>query len=161
MIDVLSKRDILILIVSMSIYILAQQMASSKVLYSIYALVPNVTQSVLASPEQAPTTATLSHTKVENGASSQIRLSLTYPTDGMTIHNNQYELYGLTAPGASVTVNGQDIPVQANGSFKSLVSVDPGQNVTYIVAQQEDGKYSTKKIWLNVENREDNLQISN
>jgi hypothetical protein len=147
----------LILVVSMCIYILAQQIAQSKILYAI---IPAVNQSVFASPESTPSSSTLTQTKVENGASSEIRLTLTYPHDGMTIHNNEYDLYGITAPGATVTVNGRDAKVKANGTFSQEVLLESGQNVIYIVAQQEDGKYSTKKIWLNMENREDNLQIN-
>lgn len=69
-------------------------------------------------------------------ASGDLRLVVqTFPEDGKTIYSgpNLVELYGVTTPGATVTINGDAVEVADDGFFKRLFYADPKGPMNVVV----------------------------
>jgi hypothetical protein len=55
--------------------------------------------------------------------------------ESVDVRTNILQVKGRTEPGASVTVNGQPVDVQADGSFNEFITLDkPGAQVVLIRA---------------------------
>ena len=65
---------------------------------------------------------------------AELFLSVLAPRDGSTVPGSAVVAYGLTLPGASVTVNGVPATVDVNGGFRAETDLNPGVNVVEIVA---------------------------
>ena len=65
----------------------------------------------------------------------------TYPADGVTVFVGPtlFEIYGVTTPGATVTINGDPVEVDKEGFFKSNPDLPVGENTLEFVATL-DGK---------------------
>ena len=65
----------------------------------------------------------------------------TYPADGATVFVGPtlFEIYGVTTPGATVTINGDPVEVDKEGFFKSNPDLPVGENTLEFVATL-DGK---------------------
>ena len=50
------------------------------------------------------------------------------PVSGSTVYHEEYEIYGATEPGATVTVAGLSVNVAPNGVFSSTVTLIPRDN---------------------------------
>lgn len=68
-------------------------------------------------------------------------LEISEPTDGATIHSdsNKVNVVGKTDEGNSVTINGRFVIVASDGSFRSPVSLNEGENILTIVAADNAG----------------------
>lgn len=65
----------------------------------------------------------------------------TYPEDGATVFIGPtlFEIYGITTPGAKVTINGKPVEVDSDGFFKQNPAFSEGEKELEIVAEL-DGK---------------------
>jgi len=67
--------------------------------------------------------------------------------DSFDVRTNILHLKGMTAHGASVTVNGQRLEVRPDGTFNEFVMLDkPGQQVVLVQATSLDGGVAEKKL---------------
>lgn len=72
------------------------------------------------------------------------------PKDGATLNSFQVKLVGKTLPNADVFVNDQEVKVNANGEFSIELTLDEGENIVSVVANDENGNYAEKEITLNL-----------
>lgn len=74
-------------------------------------------------------------------------LNLTSPTDGLITNQSTVEVAGttndVTSSPVTLTVNGETVTVNADGSFSTTVSLTEGENVITVVATDAAGKSST------------------
>ncbi len=67
----------------------------------------------------------------------------TIPADGDIVDTYMVEFVGRTDPGSTVTVNGEPVDVDAQGTFSVLLPSDLGENEVVIEATDEAGNTST------------------
>lgn len=74
-------------------------------------------------------------------------LNLTSPTDGLITNQSTVTVAGttndVTSSPVTLTVNGETVTVNADGSFSTTVSLTEGENVITVVATDAAGKSST------------------
>lgn len=103
---------------------------------------PNTGQTVL-SPTNPPPIATTSDTKlIQQGLS----LTLSAPTDGSTTKSASVTVRGKTLPGADVFVNENEMKADAQGNFSSTITLDEGENVIYVTANDVNGNYAEQGL---------------
>ncbi len=73
-------------------------------------------------------------------------LTILSPTKDSVVKGSSVEIKGQTEPGITVSVNGQNVLVQPDGSFSSTLSVVPGQKDLHLVATNKFGKSKTENI---------------
>ncbi len=75
-------------------------------------------------------------------------LEITFPQDGAKLvkADKRIEIQGKTEKDNSVTINGTKAVVANNGSFSHLVELNEGDNELLIIARNEAGKNTEKKI---------------
>jgi cytoskeletal protein RodZ len=73
-------------------------------------------------------------------------ITITQPKDNETFTTPSVLFTGTVDPGSKLTINGQDIFVNADGSFQQLISVSPGQKILTFDAVSAFGKQSEKQI---------------
>jgi len=67
------------------------------------------------------------------------RLQLFYPAEGASVAAEEVLLFGQVPPGASLTLNGGSVLVQADGHFTSTVLLQPGENLLSLDARDSAG----------------------
>lgn len=74
-------------------------------------------------------------------------LNLTSPTDGLITNQSTVTVAGttndVTSSPVTLTVNGETVTVNADGSFSTTVSLTEGENIITVVATDAAGKSST------------------
>lgn len=78
-------------------------------------------------------------------------LTILSPTSDTVIAGSSIDFKGKTQPGMSVTVNGQNVLVQADGSFETTLGVAPGQKDFRVTATNKFGKERVEEISLRVD----------
>ncbi|OGH10309.1 MAG: hypothetical protein A2857_02590 [Candidatus Levybacteria bacterium RIFCSPHIGHO2_01_FULL_36_15] len=78
-------------------------------------------------------------------------LSVSSPKNGETIHNNVVEIKGKTDPYAVLSIDGEEIFVGIDGSFKKSIYVFPGNKKISIVAKNRFGKETKQNFEVKVE----------
>ncbi len=78
-------------------------------------------------------------------------LTILSPTSDTVIAGSSIDFKGQTQPGMSVTVNGQNVLVQADGSFETTLGVAPGQKDFRVTATNKFGKERVEEISLRVD----------
>jgi cytoskeletal protein RodZ len=73
-------------------------------------------------------------------------LTILSPVKDSVLKGSSVEIKGQTEPGITVSVNGQNILVQPDGSFASTLSVVPGQKDLHLVATNKFGKSKSENI---------------
>lgn len=73
-------------------------------------------------------------------------ITITQPKNNDVFTTPSVLLAGKTDPGSKLTVNGQDIFVNADGSFQQVISVSAGQGTLTFDAHSAFGKDSQKQI---------------
>lgn len=71
------------------------------------------------------------------------RLSLASPASDMAVAEPTFELQGRTTPGNEVTINSTPVAVEADGSFKTTIGIQAGDNVLSVTAKSKLGKTTT------------------
>jgi bacillopeptidase F len=79
---------------------------------------------------------------------SEPELEISQPEDGQTISGveNQITIEGKTEEGAKLTINGRLVIVGPEGEFSYEHSLDEGENVFTIVAQDKAGNQTEKEV---------------
>ncbi|HMQ01562.1 MAG TPA: DUF4115 domain-containing protein [Candidatus Doudnabacteria bacterium] len=78
-------------------------------------------------------------------------LTILEPTANTVLAGSSIDIKGKTDPGISLTVNGQNVLVQADGSFATTLGVAPGQKDFQLVAKNKFGKERAEVLSLRVD----------
>ncbi len=78
-------------------------------------------------------------------------LDILEPKNDAVVSGTSVTVAGTTEPGIIVTINGQNVFVQNDGSFHTTLGVAPGQKELKIDAQNKFGKHSTRVLSMRVE----------
>jgi hypothetical protein len=70
----------------------------------------------------------------------------TTPADGDVVDTYMVEFAGITEPGAQVTVNGESVELDTEGSFSVMLASDLGENEVSVEAADELGNSETTKL---------------
>jgi hypothetical protein len=73
-------------------------------------------------------------------------ITITQPKDNESFDTPSVLFTGTVDAGSKLTINGQDIFVNADGSFQQLISVSAGQKILTFDAVSAFGKHSQKQI---------------
>ena len=73
-------------------------------------------------------------------------LTVTNPTNGAWTNESIASVTGLVPAGTSLTVNGQEATVDANGKFQREVILQEGENILHIEATDDVGNVSTQEL---------------
>lgn len=65
---------------------------------------------------------------------------LDYPSEDLMINRSSIELHGRSDPSAKLTVNGEQLYVEDDGSFRQEINLSPGLNILKIQAANRFGK---------------------
>jgi hypothetical protein len=74
------------------------------------------------------------------------KLVITNPAENEVTDSMQIDVKGLTDSDAMLTVNGKDITVYSDGSFKGFVDLNPGENTLVFEAKRPGGDPMTREI---------------
>ena len=66
-------------------------------------------------------------------------LEVTEPQDESVVDTSPIPVRGITSPGAEVSINGELIDVDGQGSFAAMVELEEGPNVIEVVATDYEG----------------------
>jgi cytoskeletal protein RodZ len=67
-------------------------------------------------------------------------------SEQLSIGSQTYSLQGKTSVGATVTINGEQVPVDSEGVFTGTVSVQRGVNAIVVEALSTNGKKTTETV---------------
>ena len=76
----------------------------------------------------------------------QIALEITDPKNNSTVNNPEITVVGKTVAGASIFVNNKELTADSAGKFSTPLTLDEGENIIVVVANDELGNYSEKEI---------------
>lgn len=82
---------------------------------------------------------------------SEPRLVVFEPADGARVLGSEVTIRGEVDPRAEVSMNGELVAVDENGSFSELLKLASGTNTIHISAKNRFGKVRTKTLSLEVE----------
>lgn len=102
--------------------------------------VPTLTQ-VLATPESQPV---LAGTPNPEAVGQRVFLDLTGIENESVVEASEVTIVGATTPDALVSVNGQSVDVELNGSFSVDLVLDPGPNFIEIVSSNLRGQETSR-----------------
>jgi hypothetical protein len=77
---------------------------------------------------------------------SEISLSISSPTDGVTVTSPKIKVIGKTLPKAEVYVNETEGIADANGNFSLTVNLDDGDNSIVVTVVDPDGKVAEREM---------------
>ena len=83
---------------------------------------------------------------VETKYLESLTLTVTSPTDGQIISSANLNATGKTAPGSEVFVNDKETKADTGGNFSVNITVDEGENVIVVAANDLEGNYIEKEI---------------
>jgi hypothetical protein len=75
-----------------------------------------------------------------------LALTITSPTDGTTVSSANFNVIGKTTPGSEVFVNDKETKADTGGNFSVNITVDEGENVIVVAANDPEGNYIEKEI---------------
>jgi hypothetical protein len=78
----------------------------------------------------------------------EINLIIVSPESGAIADTNSITLMGTTQPGASVAINDAEVTASKDGSFKSTINLDEGENYISIVAYNDAGNVAEREIMI-------------
>lgn len=67
-------------------------------------------------------------------------LSVNQPAEGTKLNTNLVNIVGKTNPGVELTINGQQIGLAEDGTFKNRLSLQEGVNLIEVIAKNKVGK---------------------
>jgi cold shock CspA family protein len=86
--------------------------------------------------------------------SENLTLTVTSPADKSTVNSAAIQVIGKTAPNAEVFVNDQSGKADSTGNFFVNFSLDEGENVLTVVANDDKGNYAEKELTIYLESTE-------
>ena len=111
---------------------------------NMISVTPSISQEESAN-QQTQTTAS---------TSLEISLTISEPLDNEIINTSVVTVKGTTLPNASVFVNDKELKADAKGAFSTSVSLDEGENILSIVANDENGNFVEKELTVILESVE-------
>jgi predicted DNA repair protein MutK len=110
-----------------------------------------ITNSISQKEEKKVPTPTVKSTNLSSSSSTiqkddQINLIISAPVSGETVDTKTVTVAGSTEAGATIVVNDSEITAGKDGSFKSVVSLDEGENYISIVAYNDLGNVAEREI---------------
>jgi cytoskeletal protein RodZ len=79
------------------------------------------------------------------------KLILQYPSQDLTINSSSINIYGQADYSSRLTINGQQIFVESDGSFSQEMNLSPGMNTLKIEATNYFGKTNELIRYINVQ----------
>jgi bacillopeptidase F len=76
----------------------------------------------------------------------EIPLSITSPTDGITVTNPSLTVKGITLSNAEVFVNDKETAADAKGNFSATLILDDGENIIVVTANDLQGNSAEKEL---------------
>ncbi|MDX1765662.1 MAG: FecR domain-containing protein [Candidatus Saccharimonadales bacterium] len=73
-------------------------------------------------------------------------LKINNPPDGKVTDNSSIDVQGITEAGATVTINGKNVDVQAEGEFDHKINLEWGKNTITVIAKDANGNTTKKTI---------------
>ncbi|WP_337954317.1 C25 family cysteine peptidase [Aciduliprofundum sp. MAR08-339] len=73
-------------------------------------------------------------------------LKITSPTNVPLTYNSVFWINGTTDPGASVTINGEQVTVNSDGTFTYKATLEDGENVFKVTATDSAGNSATEIV---------------
>lgn len=70
-------------------------------------------------------------------------LEVLEPPDETVVDTNPIRVSGSTSPGAEVSINGELIDIDEDGSFAAMVELEAGPNAIEVIATDYDGHEET------------------
>ena len=70
-----------------------------------------------------------------------LALQVYAPENGSTVPGSSVAVYGQTTPGARITVSGLETEVDAQGGFRTVVPLEPDENVVVVTARNDGGEF--------------------
>ncbi len=93
-----------------------------------------------------PEPTTLPGTDAINKFPQQITLDITSPQNGATVTTSAVTVAGKTVPNADVNVNDVSLKADAQGNFSTRLTLDEGDNMIDVVANDANGNNSEQEI---------------
>lgn len=87
----------------------------------------------------SPTSATLAQTQ-------QIELTISNPQEGAKVTKPQLLVRGKTVPDAEVFINDKEATADGNGNFSVTLTLDEGDNLIIVTANDEYGNIAEKEL---------------
>jgi hypothetical protein len=85
-----------------------------------------------------------------NVISSDIKLSVIYPSNNASLTSLNITVTGKTSPNAEVFINDQSAKADASGNFSLKITLDEGQNGLVVIANDDLGNVAEQDILVNV-----------
>lgn len=102
--------------------------------------------------KQTPVQITQEGSQIEPTASEGIVLEIIEPKSGQRIvQDADFVIKGRTAPYAEVFVADQQLTADANGNFSTTVTLDEGENVIVVLANDAEGNFAEETIIITLE----------
>lgn len=76
----------------------------------------------------------------------EIPLEITRPADGASVTQAKLMVGGVTALGADVLINDQEVTADSSGKFSTVITLDEGENTIVVTANDSNGNYAEKEI---------------
>lgn len=80
---------------------------------------------------------------------SEIPLTVSTPSNNLTVSTSSIAVSGKTTASADVSVNDQDIKADTAGNFSTTLTLDEGENTIDIVASDKNGNFAEKELTVN------------
>ena len=98
------------------------------------------------SPSIEPTTSPASTAIETTSETSENGFFLTViePADESIVNTNRVEVFGITIPGAVVSINGDLAEVDGEGNFNTVVFLEEGPNLIEVVASDVHGNHQNQ-----------------
>ncbi len=81
----------------------------------------------------------------------EIKLDILEPKDGAVVTEPTIILRGITSPSAEVFVNDIELQADAQGNFETPLTLEEGENIIAVLANDENGKFAEKEIIVTLE----------
>ncbi len=92
-------------------------------------------------------TSTAETTEIAEG----LTLTISAPDDKVTVNSQALQVIGKTSPNADVFVNDVQAKADSTGNFFVNYSLDEGENVLTVVANDDKGNYAEKELTVYLE----------
>lgn len=114
--------------------------AAGALVWSQARQVSNQKEEASSTQQVSPTTSTLASTQ------QQMELSVSDPGDGAIVTSPQLLVRGKTVPNAEIFINEKDTTADENGNFSTTLTLDEGENLIIVTANDADGNIAEKEM---------------
>ena len=102
-------------------------------------------------PGKTPSPTAQGSQQVGNVTSSKMSLTVISPANGATLNSASVIVTGKTSPRAEVFINDKETRAGADGKFSLKITLDEGQNVVVVMANDEAGNVVEQDISVNIQ----------